>query len=44
MEARIVLEEALPLLTDYHPTGPVERRFTPSERTIVRLPAAVRWR
>jgi cytochrome P450 len=44
MEARIVLEEALPLLIDYQPTGPVERRFTPSERTIVRLPAAVRWR
>jgi cytochrome P450 len=44
MEARIVLEEALPILVDYHPTGPVERRFTPSERSIVRLPLAVRWR
>jgi cytochrome P450 len=44
MEARIVLEEVLPVLVDYQPTGPVERRFTPSERTIVRLPIAVRWR
>jgi cytochrome P450 len=44
MEARIVLEEALPVLVDYHPIGAVERRFTPSERTIVRLPVAVRWR
>jgi cytochrome P450 len=44
MEARIVLEEALPILADYHPMGAVERRFTPSERTIVRLPIAVRWR
>jgi cytochrome P450 len=38
MEARIVLEEALPILVDYHPTGAVERRFTPSERTIVGSP------
>jgi cytochrome P450 len=43
MQARIVLEQVLPVLADYHPTGVVERRFTPSERTIVRLPIAVRW-
>jgi cytochrome P450 len=43
MEARIMLEEVLQVLADYRPTGIVERRFTPSERTIVRLPIAVRW-
>lgn len=43
MEARIALEQVLPVLADYHPTGVVERRFTPSERTIVSLPVAVRW-
>lgn len=43
MEARIVLEQILPVLADYQPTGAVERRFTPSERTIVSLPIAVRW-
>ncbi|HET7380959.1 MAG TPA: cytochrome P450 [Gaiellales bacterium] len=44
MEARIVLEQILPVLVDYQPTGVVERRFTPSERTIVSLPLTVRWR
>ena len=44
MQARIVLEQVLPILADYQPTGVVERRFTPSERTIVSLPVAVRWR
>jgi hypothetical protein len=43
MEARIVLEQVLPVLADYQPTGVIERRFTPSERTIVSLPIAVRW-
>ena len=43
MEARVLLEELIPALTDYHIVGPVERRITPSERTIVRLPLAVRW-
>jgi cytochrome P450 len=43
MEARIVLEHILPILADYQPTGVVQRRFTPSERTIVSLPIAVRW-
>lgn len=43
MEARIVLEEVVPALADYAPIGAVERRFTPSERTIVSLPIAVRW-
>ena len=43
MEARIVLEEILPVLAEYQPVGVVERRFTPSERTIVSLPLAVRW-
>lgn len=43
MEARIVLEQVLPVLADYQPAGVVERRFTPSERTIVSLPIAVRW-
>ena len=44
MEARIVLEQVLPIMAHYQPTGDVERRFTPSERTIVSLPIAVRWR
>jgi cytochrome P450 len=43
MEARVVLEQVLPAMADYQPTGVVERRFTPSERTIVSLPTAVRW-
>ena len=43
MEARVVLEEVLPAMADYRPTGVAERRFTPSERTIVSLPTAVRW-
>ena len=43
MEARLVLEQVLPVLADYQPTGVIERRFTPSERTIVSLPLAVRW-
>ncbi len=43
MEARIVLEHVLPALADYRPSGAIERRFTPSERTIVSLPIAVRW-
>src|SRR6185312_5110155 len=43
MEARVVLEQALPAMADYQPTGVVERRFTPSERTIVSLPTAVQW-
>jgi len=43
MEARIVLEQILPAMAGYQPTGVVERRFTPSERTIVSLPTAVRW-
>jgi hypothetical protein len=43
MEARVVLEQVLPAMADYEPTGVVERRFTPSERTIVSLPTAVRW-
>jgi cytochrome P450 len=43
MEARIALEELMPRLIDYELEGAVERRFTPSERTIVRLPAAVDW-
>ena len=43
MEARIVLEQVLPIMAHYQPTGDVERRFTPSERTIVSLPIAVRW-
>jgi cytochrome P450 len=44
MEARVVLEEVLPAVADYQPTGVVERRFTPSERTIVSLPTAVHWK
>ena len=43
MEARIALEELMPRLIDYELEGTVARRFTPSERTIVRLPAAVEW-
>ena len=43
MEARIALEELMPRLIDYELEGTVVRRFTPSERTIVRLPAAVEW-
>jgi cytochrome P450 len=39
MEARIVLEEVLPVLADYQPIGVIERRYTPSERTVVRLPS-----
>lgn len=33
----------MPRLMDYELEGTVARRFTPSERTIVRLPAAVEW-
>ena len=43
MEMRLLLEELLPRLVDYELAGKVERRITPSERTIVRLPARVVW-
>lgn len=42
-ELAILFEKLMPLLEDYELTGPVVRRITPSERTIVSLPARVRW-
>jgi cytochrome P450 len=38
IEARIVFEEALPLLGEYELNGDVERLFTPHERGLKRLP------
>ncbi len=43
MEARIVLEELMPLLSGYEPVGPIERLYAQSERTIARLPVGVSW-
>ena len=43
MEARIVLEELMPSVSAYEPTGPVERLYAQSERTIARLPVRVSW-
>ena len=43
LEMRILYEKLMPVLIDYELTGPVERRITPSERTIVSLPANVQW-
>lgn len=43
MEVRILFEELMPLLADYEFTEPPKRRITPSERTIVNLPARVQW-
>lgn len=43
MESRIVLEELMPSVADYHFIGPIERRYTQSERTIASLPAQITW-
>jgi cytochrome P450 len=43
MEARILLEELMPLISDYEIVGPVERLYTQSERTIVSLPISADW-
>jgi cytochrome P450 len=43
MEVRVLLEELLPLLAGYEILGPVQRRITPSERTLVHLRARVTW-
>jgi cytochrome P450 len=43
LEARILLEELMPLISDYEIVGPVERRYTQSERTIVSLPIRADW-
>lgn len=43
LEARVVLEELLPLVGDYTLAGPVERQYTQAERTIVHLPVQIQW-
>lgn len=43
MEVRVLLEQLLPLIAGYHIAGPVKRRITPSERTIVSLPIQIEW-
>lgn len=44
LEARIVLEELMPLMIDYELAGTIARLYTQTERTITRLPMQVRWR
>jgi cytochrome P450 len=43
LEARVVLEELMPLVVDYELDGPVTRLYTQTERTITRLPMRVQW-
>jgi len=43
MEARIVLEELMPSVSEYHPIGLIDRRYAQSERTIAGLPVHVTW-
>lgn len=42
-EVAMLLEAMMPRIVDYELTGPIARRITPSERTIARMPARVRW-
>ena len=43
LEARVMLEEFLAVVDDYALIGPVERRFTQSERAVSRLPVTIEW-
>ena len=43
LEARVVLEELMPVVADYELDGPVTRLYTQTERTITRLPMRVQW-
>ncbi|WP_327303573.1 cytochrome P450 [Streptomyces sp. NBC_01298] len=43
MELQALFRALAERMVEYEITGPVERRVTPSERTIVSMPAKVRW-
>ncbi|WP_158226955.1 cytochrome P450 [Amycolatopsis vastitatis] len=43
LELKVLFEELAARMVDYEITGAVKRRVTPSERTIVSLPARVLW-
>jgi cytochrome P450 len=43
LEARIVLEELMPAVSGYEPSGPIQRAYAQSERTIASLPVRVSW-
>lgn len=43
MEVRILFEQLMPLVAGYELTAAPVRRITPSERTIVHLPARLEW-
>jgi cytochrome P450 len=44
LEVKLLFEKLLPLIEHYELTAPPVRRVTPSERTIVSLPARLSWR
>jgi cytochrome P450 len=43
LEARIVLEEMLPMIRDYTVAGQIVRAYSQADRNVLQLPVRVRW-